>query len=139
MNYILSEEIKNVSNEYEDDDEPEIGVEPGDDEDGDNIHMIFVEKDENSIQELISDIDHPEIQSCKDIYLDIADDLQKFPKLNEVVTLREDDALVTCYGDFMNYFYPKSDQSWQVLLLVVLMLYSKYSKCSWLDNLSLCQ
>ena len=82
-----------------------------DDEDGDNIHMIFVEKDENSIQELISDIDHPEIQSCKDIYLDIADDLQKFPKLNEVVTLREDDALVTCYGDFMNYFYPKSDQT----------------------------
>ena len=77
-------------------------------QDDNDVHMIFIDDDKDSIQELINGINRPEIRSRQDICRDIESDLQKFPKLHQVFALNEDDAVVTCYGAFRDYFIDKT-------------------------------
>jgi len=97
-------------------------AEEGSRSDDDDVHMTFVEDDESSIQDFIHDINAPEIQSVEDIHQDIENDLQKFPQLKDVVAVGEDEAVVTCYGDFLKCFAePKQEKGLNSLNLHDLM------------------
>lgn len=81
----------------------------------DDVPMVFVDDDDESIQDFIQEIHHPAIQSIEDIYRSIETDLQKFPVLQSVVATRQDDTIVTCYGDFQLYVIEpeKAQKAWQ--------------------------
>ena len=80
-----------------------------------DVPMVFVDDDDESIQDFIQEIHHSDIQSVEDIYESIEKDLQKFPVLQSVVAVRQDNAIVTCYGDFQLYVIePENMQkTWQ--------------------------
>lgn len=72
---------------------------------GDNdVHMIFVDDDADSIQAFVNNIGCSDIRTRQDLCRDVERDLQSFPKLRKVVALNEDDAVITCYGAFRDYF-----------------------------------
>ena len=57
-----------------------------------DVPMVFVDDDDESIQDFIQEIHHSDIQSVEDIYESIEKDLQKFPVLQSVVAVRS----ITC-------------------------------------------